>query len=819
MNRLAYPHYRISPYVIVALIFVLYMAAFFYLHDWAGIGVASLSILPVIGASWYFGIKGGILVAFLSTLANSYLLAAEGYRMDILVRNPGNLAGAFSLFVIAIVFGRLSTVTRDRQEILTKLEQFERERELHTAFLEKLNGITAMALEADSLPATLDILTEQIARLFAADDVFLSFWDNTLGVPIPYTAYGSMSDVYPHIRVEPGEATPASSAMKAKHPLAIPNVHDSPYVSAALAATFPSRSMLAIPLITQRHKLGAIILGYSEERSFNEKYISQAKVVAEQLALVVSKSQLLEEERKQLRRLKALHDVALTSIGADNEDELIERVTGIIGNNLFPDNFGILLLDENAGVLRPHPSYRFYNTTKMDLKELALGTGITGKVALTGQPQRIGNVRFTELYIEMDTSTLSELCVPIKFKENILGVINAESTKQDAFTADDERLLVTLAGQLATAIEQLRRAQAERKWLDQLAHSNDLIYSIAQITTQVERSLSPEEIIRELGSELGKIGLTCILARYSDEMNSFTISYTSMEPKQLAIVENGLGYPLINYTFPRTKIASLLQTEDMLRPAILEHPEEEINALFTRINPAGVAALLRAIGVSEKIEPLRLPLAFEENLLGMLWVWGEGITRSDLPILSIFAKQVGISLERARLFQEVQNLALTDPLTRLQNRRSVFELGRIEFSRAQRMERPFSCMMLDIDHFKKINDTYGHQTGDQVLQEFARRCRTSIREIDLVGRYGGEEFIILLPETDRDAAVQVAERFRLSTTELPFKVADGELNVTVSIGVAMKDENTTHLEALVARADQALYIAKHKGRDRVAISV
>lgn len=819
MKRLAYPQYRTSPYLVVALVFVLYVAAFSYLHNWAGMGVASLAILPVIGASWYFGIKGGLSLAFLSTLTNSYLLVAEGYHMDKLFQTPGNLAAAFSLFVIAIVFGRLSTVTHERKEILSKLEQMEREREHHTAFLEKLNEITAMALEADSLPATLDILTEQIARLFSADDVFLSFWDNTLGVPVPYAAYGSMSDVYPHIRVEPGEATPASSAIKANHPLAIPNVQDSPYVSAALAAISPCRSMLAIPLITQRHKLGAIILGYSSERSFNEKYISRAEVVAEQVALVVSKSQMLEEERKQLRRLTALHDVALTSIDADNEDELIESVTGTIGNNLFPDNFGILLLDESASFLRPHPSYRFYNPKKMDLKELALGTGISGQVALTGQPQRIGNVNLTELYLEMDTSTLSELCVPIKFKENILGVINAESTRPDAFTADDERLLITLAGQLATAIEQLRRAQAERKWLDQLAHSNDLIYSIAQITTQVERSLSPEEIIRELGKELAKIGLTCILATYSDEMKSFTVHYTSMEERSLAIVEAGLGYPLIHYTFPRSKIGSLLQTEEMLRPVVLEHPEDEIKTLFTNVNPDGVVSLLRKIGINEEIKPLRLPLAFEENLLGVLWVWGEGITRSDLPILSIFAKQVGISLERARLFQEVQSLALTDPLTGLQNRRSVYELGRIEFSRAQRLERPFSCMMLDIDHFKKINDTYGHQTGDQVLQEFARRCQTSIREIDLVGRYGGEEFIILLPETDRDTAVQVAERFRLSTTELPFKVAGGELNVTVSIGVAMKDENTTHLEALVARADQALYIAKHKGRNRVAISV
>jgi diguanylate cyclase (GGDEF)-like protein len=197
---------------------------------------------------------------------------------------------------------------------------------------------------------------------------------------------------------------------------------------------------------------------------------------------------------------------------------------------------------------------------------------------------------------------------------------------------------------------------------------------------------------------------------------------------------------------------------------------------------------------------------------------GKSLTRADLPIMSIFAKQIGVSLERARLFQEVQSLALTDPLTGLQNRRSLFELGRVEFARAQRMKRPFCCMMLDLDHFKQVNDEYGHLVGDQVLQEFAKRCNASVREVDLVGRYGGEELIILLPETDRETSLQVAERLRNSVAAAPIRVFDKEIIVTVSMGVASQDENTTDLETLIARADQAMYIAKHKGRDRVAMS-
>jgi diguanylate cyclase (GGDEF)-like protein len=186
--------------------------------------------------------------------------------------------------------------------------------------------------------------------------------------------------------------------------------------------------------------------------------------------------------------------------------------------------------------------------------------------------------------------------------------------------------------------------------------------------------------------------------------------------------------------------------------------------------------------------------------------------------VSIFAKQIGSSLERARLFQEVQSLALIDPLTGLQNRRSLFELGRVEFARSCRTYRPFSCLMLDIDHFKQLNDNYGHLTGDQVLQQVAECAKRSIREVDLIGRYGGEEFLIFLPETDLVTAQRVAERLRSSIEKMPMKLSDQELHVTVSIGVSRKDENTLELETLIARADQALYVAKHRGRNRVASS-
>ncbi len=810
---------KIPVHLVVLLTFLGYVVLFTIYHDQAGEGIASLAIIPVVAASWYFGIRFGILTAVLSVLSNLIILRLEGHSISILYKIPGNLIGAFSLLMIAFLVGKFASIMHDRNKAILKLEQYEKERASHTNFLELLNQITAKALEADNLQSTLEILTEKLANLFSADDVFVALWNVEQQLPIPTIAFGSMKDIYPYVQFEPGEITLVGSVMKLERIIPVVDIENSQYVSSKVAAIYPSRSMLGIPLIAQQRKLGAILLGYNAKRSFDEKIILHAGITAEQVALVLSKSQSLEDERKQVRQLTALHDVALVSIEAEDQDQLIEQVTNIIGDNLFPDNFGILLIDENRDVLRAHSSYRFHSSEQRLIQEVQLGEGVSGEVAKTGQSLRIGNVRRLQNYLDMDERTVSELCVAIKFRERVLGVINAESTKRDAFTEDDERLLVTLAGQLATALEQLRKTEDERKVLDQLAHSRDLTYAIAQITTQIEKSLTASEIIQTMGDELKKLELTCIMSIYDKNRKSFRINYTSLPSHFLEIVETGLGYPLVEYTFSSQKLDSIVRAEDLFRPMALVKPEEEIAALFVHINKAGIPAILDKIGVRNGTEQLRLPLVFEENLLGILWVWGKTVTRSDLPVMSIFAKQIGISLERARLFQEVQSLALTDPLTGLQNRRSLFELGRIEFARAQRMERPFCCMMLDLDHFKEINDTYGHPVGDLVLQEFAKRAAKSVREIDLIGRYGGEELIIFLPETNRERALMVAERLRAAVAANPIKTSIGDVNFTVSIGVAAMDENTMQLETLIARADQAVYIAKHKGRNRVAVSM
>ncbi|MDH5671924.1 MAG: diguanylate cyclase [Myxococcales bacterium] len=171
-------------------------------------------------------------------------------------------------------------------------------------------------------------------------------------------------------------------------------------------------------------------------------------------------------------------------------------------------------------------------------------------------------------------------------------------------------------------------------------------------------------------------------------------------------------------------------------------------------------------------------------------------------------------IERAASLQTVE-LMIRDPLTQLVNRRQVDDRLRSEFAYARRHRSPLHCMMVDIDHFKEVNDTYGHQVGDAVLREVARLLEHAVRVEDMVGRYGGEEFAICIRGIDKLGAFALAERLRRAIEELELQHHDQRVRVTTSVGVASLRPSHKDVEALVADADAALYEAKQAGRNRV----
>ena len=228
--------------------------------------------------------------------------------------------------------------------------------------------------------------------------------------------------------------------------------------------------------------------------------------------------------------------------------------------------------------------------------------------------------------------------------------------------------------------------------------------------------------------------------------------------------------------------------------------------------------LAAAEGEPTGVPLVAVPLKSSDAVVGVLLLWeredGECFDDADLSTLRAFTTQATVAVDNVVLHDEARRLSVTDGLTGLTNYRGFQMTVGKEIERAARFSRPLALLLLDLDHFKLVNDVWGHQRGDEVLVELAARVSAQVRDVDTLARYGGEEFVVVLPETDRHGAVQAAERIRAAVRRRPFgEPGEPPLEVTVSIGVAVFPEHGTSSSALLRRADEALYAAKRAGRD------
>lgn len=217
---------------------------------------------------------------------------------------------------------------------------------------------------------------------------------------------------------------------------------------------------------------------------------------------------------------------------------------------------------------------------------------------------------------------------------------------------------------------------------------------------------------------------------------------------------------------------------------------------------------------------LAVPVATDQEILGVIAVLHREPAEFDASgerLLNILASQASVAIKNAQLYRATQQLAVTDGLTKVYNRRYFEEQLLAELTRARRQKHTTSLIVLDVDHFKRFNDTHGHLLGDHVLQGVARILQKSVRETDLVARYGGEEFVVILPETPADAALEVAQRIRRNIKAHPFwGKGQTPLQVTASLGLASDVLSVLEPRSLFEQADKCLYQAKAEGRDRVS---
>lgn len=253
-------------------------------------------------------------------------------------------------------------------------------------------------------------------------------------------------------------------------------------------------------------------------------------------------------------------------------------------------------------------------------------------------------------------------------------------------------------------------------------------------------------------------------------------------------------------------------------------PDELVNNRVT-----SYAALVSDASNQQLFEQVRVALEKEESFSleyevtrkdgSRIWVWerGRGVQEDD-GSLHLEGIILDIS-DRKVLETELEQMATRDPLTGLLNRREMSRVLDEELQRARRYQRPMAVLWVDFDHFKDVNDTYGHAAGDSVLRAISRLLLGSVRSVDSIGRFGGEEFVIVLPEMDLEEAQETAERLRRKVAEEPQPLGNGEaVPLTISVGVAVYPDHGQTASTLFAAADKAMYLAKDRGRNCVAMA-
>ncbi len=332
--------------------------------------------------------------------------------------------------------------------------------------------------------------------------------------------------------------------------------------------------------------------------------------------------------------------------------------------------------------------------------------------------------------------------------------------------------------------------------------------AVLDLTRLLSSTLDPKELLFKIVSKIAEIMpvTRCSVISVDWARRSAYVVATFEDPRLSVIKLSLKKYPEI--------VASLTSRKPVMIQNIETNPlMKDVKHI---ISPLGIRSILV------------IPIFFRDKVIGTLFLRTSraehAFDENEIKLLNTIAGASSAALNTAFLFEHVEGektrlekLSITDFLTDLYNIRYFYTRIIEEFSRAQRYDLPISCLMLDVDYFKKINDKFGHKTGDLVLKEFAHLLKKHSRKSDVLARYGGEEFIMLLPQTSSKGAAAEAERLRKIIGDHKFKSIPSKERLTMSVGIAVSPDKriVTH-DDLISLADQALFIAKNSGRNRVA---
>lgn len=480
-------------------------------------------------------------------------------------------------------------------------------------------------------------------------------------------------------------------------------------------------------------------------------------------------------------------------------NRLSEILLSMIAERLKVDKATLLLRDEKTGNYIMAYSIGFEKDEIIDVR-YTQKEGLFWQLIVNGDPFSVvdieGNLRFPSVFEGSNLSRLqSSFWVPMKTKDKVVGIITLSTTEISHPELD---FLTQLAGQAAVAFETAflyRTVEESRKELDRQMHSLKILFDIGQSLNFINDLTKLLELILDQAVEVAEAEKGSLMMLDRDEL----------EVK----VVRGID-----------KI-----TEEKIRNGEIRCTRISLGeGIAGRVAKTGQPLLIEDTSTDERFLASRnsnvqnilcVPLKVYEETIGVINIsnkkGGKTFSEEDLRIITSLADQAAVAINNAKLYE----LAVTDGTTKLFIRRHFMQRLDEEFRRAKRYGHKLSLLMMDLDHFKKLNDTHGHQAGDVVLIDTSKIFKRSIRTTDIAARYGGEEFCILLPETDTLGAIAIAERLRRGVETTLFRFQEMEMRTTISIGVSTFPRDADNTQQLIRSADEALYKAKKMGRNLV----
>ncbi|MBT8226971.1 MAG: diguanylate cyclase [Dactylosporangium sp.] len=393
----------------------------------------------------------------------------------------------------------------------------------------------------------------------------------------------------------------------------------------------------------------------------------------------------------------------------------------------------------------------------------------------------------------------SILIAPLLFKDRLLGVVYLDSRlAKGVFTADDASILSALTHHVATALETARAAQLE-------------------VSVQVARR--QRDLAETMRTALSKMSATLDVAEVLAALLDATVRILPCREAWLLTVEDGYLTGIRAGSGPDEPAADNADIDRAGGTGTVWPVDAEVDALLGGKCPVTGQSPIRPPGALARVANhasswIALPLSIRALELGVILLVSDesdAYQETEIEVAAALVAQGMSAYQNAHLFARVQESAIADELTRVANRRHFFDLADQALATARAESRPLIVMMVDIDHFKRVNDTHGHGAGDDVIRAVAERLSAALRPKDIVGRYGGEEFAIVVA----DSNLRVAERLRARIAETPISARSGQISVTVSVGATKTTPTDDSIAVPLARADKALYQAKTGGRNRV----